>query len=247
MQFDDIKQQASIDLARFIAPNHFHFREHTPAAYKEIAEPLLQQRLGLTNRELCAVKALALWASFEEIERAAFASLVSNVGEPPKTIPEHELMRIDALRHNVCLAAHDYARQVGDPLLIEAWPKPVWMAETQPEAEPEQPADAADAPAVGRPVRWPEAPATGPIFTMTKAGMVSQHKHEWPTIESDMKDATRNGLATAKAGTRNWQEATAMEWARAKGKLTSVDRPGNAQAGANNPFNLPSRTHTLKS
>ena len=145
MQFDDIKQQASIDLARFIAPNHFHFREHTPAAYKEIAEPLLQQRLGLTNRELYAVKALALWASFEEIERAAFASLVRNISEPPKTIPEHDLMRINALRHNVCLAAYDYARWVGDPLLIEAWPKPVWMAETQPEAESAKPIQRAEA------------------------------------------------------------------------------------------------------
>lgn len=148
MQFDDIQQHATIDLARFIAPNHFHFRGHTPAAYKEIAEPLLQQRLGLTIRDLCAAKALARWASFEEIERAAFASLVSNVGEPPKTIPEHELMRIDALRHNVCLAAHDYARQVGDPLLIEAWPKPVWMAETQPQAAPEF-APVVEAPAPG--------------------------------------------------------------------------------------------------
>ena len=135
MQFDDIQQQATIDLARFIAQNHFRYRGHTPAAYKEIAEPLILHRQGLTNRELCAAKALAQWAWFEEIERAAYASLVSNVGEPPKTMPEEEALKIAALKHNVCA----YARQVGNPSLIQAWSKLVWMAETQPQAAPVTP------------------------------------------------------------------------------------------------------------
>ena len=128
MQFDDIQQQATIDLARFIAPNHFQYRGHTLAAYQEIAEPLIRDRQGLTNRELCAAKALVLWTRFEEIERAASSALVRDSHEPPKTIPQQETLRIDALRHNVCKAAHDYAIQVGDPLLIEAWPELVWMA-----------------------------------------------------------------------------------------------------------------------
>jgi hypothetical protein len=43
-------------------------------------------------------------------------------------MPEEKELQIAALRHNACDAAHTYARHVGEPLLIEAWPKPVWMA-----------------------------------------------------------------------------------------------------------------------
>jgi hypothetical protein len=50
--------------------------------------------------------------------------------------------------------------------------------------------------------------------------MITQFKAMWPTIESDLADASKNGLAAAaKAGTRDWREQEAMEWARAKNKL----------------------------
>ena len=64
--------------------------------------------------------------------------------------------------------------------------------------------------------------------------MVEYHKNEWPTIEQDMKDAHRNGLNKAKGGAREWHEATAMEWARAKGRLTSNDKPEHALTDAMN-------------
>jgi hypothetical protein len=62
----------------------------------------------------------------------------------------------------------------------------------------------------------------GPTFTMKKAAMVDQHKHEWPSIERDMKDAARNGLSKALAGSREWNESIAMDWARANNKLVKA-------------------------
>ena len=97
------------------------------------------------------------------------------------------------------------------------------QTETQPQAAT-PPAPVVDAPACEvRPA------ATGPQFTMTKAAMIEQHKHEWPTIERDIADAKRNGLAdAAKAGAREWREANAMEWARSKNKLVRAEKPVNA-------------------
>ncbi len=99
---------------------------------------------------------------------------------------------------------------------------------------------------VMQPVNEIRPDATGPLFTMKKAAMITQHKHEWPTIEQDIKDATRNGLNKAKAGQRDWKEAEAMEWARSKGKLTSINKPTDGLASAMGRMaSLPiSRTHS---
>lgn len=65
-----------------------------------------------------------------------------------------------------------------------------------------------------------KAPATGPKFSVNKAALIAQHKDEWPTIESDIKNASENGLSkAAKAGVRDWNEEAAMQWARSKNKL----------------------------
>jgi len=87
---------------------------------------------------------------------------------------------------------------------------------------------------------------------MSRAGLVKAHIHHWPTIEADLKDAARNGLSVAKAGERSWSESKALEWARAKGKLT--DQPGaSSQPSLADPMaahygqlaGLPRQTHTL--
>jgi len=87
----------------------------------------------------------------------------------------------------------------------------------------------------------------GPKFNMVKGAMVTQHKHQWPTIERDMNDASTNGLAAAKAGARGWYEPYALEWARANNKLTNNAKPANQLAQAMNSMgNLPGRKHTQK-
>jgi hypothetical protein len=83
-----------------------------------------------------------------------------------------------------------------------------------------------------------------PKFNMTKAALVKAHKHEWPTIESDLAHASENGLAAAKAGTRDWYEAAAMDWARAKGKLNDAAKPMDALTQAtHNMARLQARQH----
>ena len=61
-----------------------------------------------------------------------------------------------------------------------------------------------------------------PKFSMTKAAMVSEHKSQWPTIERNMADASKNGLAAAKSGVRGWDESVALGWAKANNKLENA-------------------------
>lgn len=107
-----------------------------------------------------------------------------------------------------------------------------WAIERELYVKKQESGAASNAPVVEEAVREPRPAATGHAFTMKKAAMIAQHKHEWPTIEQDIKDAGRNGLNNAKAGQREWKEAKAMEWARAKGKLISIDKPTDVWAGA---------------
>jgi hypothetical protein len=130
MHFDDIRQQATIDLARFIPPSHFLLRGHTPQAYSEIVEPLLRGPLGLTRRELAAAKAIASWVTFEEINREIFGTLATDFGDDHKEMSTEEDLKTAALEHIARNAAHVYAKHVGDRLLVEAWPLSVWMPDT---------------------------------------------------------------------------------------------------------------------
>jgi hypothetical protein len=103
------------------------------------------------------------------------------------------------------------------------------------------------APVVEVPVIEPVQSTAGPSFSMSKSGLIEAHKHEWMTIERDLKDASANGLSVAKAGPREWNEVTALEWARAKGKLRATDKPASELATAlHSMSSLPSRKHRLE-
>ena len=56
---------------------------------------------------------------------------------------------------------------------------------------------------------------------MKKKALIAQLEHEWPSIEADLKDATRNGLKDAAAtGVHGeWFVEPARAWAQRKGKL----------------------------
>lgn len=64
-----------------------------------------------------------------------------------------------------------------------------------------------------------KAPAAGPVFSMNRTALIAAHLHRWPSIAKDLKGASENGLAAAKDRQRGWWEKSALEWARAKGKL----------------------------
>lgn len=85
-----------------------------------------------------------------------------------------------------------------------------------------------------------------PTYAMNKAGMIAAHKHHWPTIERDIKDAGANGLNIAKAGNRDWWEAKALGWARSRGKLTDLQPTENGLRQAiNSMASLPGMKHKL--
>lgn len=88
--------------------------------------------------------------------------------------------------------------------------------------------------------------SSAPAVPFTKAALVAAHTHEWPTINRDIADAAENGLATAaKAGARGWNEAKALNWARARGKLISARKNADSLDRAiHNMSNRPTNMNT---
>lgn len=86
------------------------------------------------------------------------------------------------------------------------------------------------------------------VIPLTKAALIAEHIHEWPTIARDIKGAKNNGLAeAAKAGVRRWWEDRSLIWARANGRLVNVAEPAKSLAQAmHNLGSLPSQIHTLQ-
>lgn len=86
--------------------------------------------------------------------------------------------------------------------------------------------------------------ATGPRLSTTRAALITQHKHEWPTIEGDIKGASENGLSkVAKAGLRDWDEDLAMEWARSRNKLIKPASTATLTTAMNK---LPSKKYRME-
>ncbi len=54
---------------------------------------------------------------------------------------------------------------------------------------------------------------------MKRAALVEMVRSDWPTIEADLKDASRNGLKEAAHLGSGWSLARATMWAEAKGKV----------------------------
>ena len=57
-----------------------------------------------------------------------------------------------------------------------------------------------------------------------RAELISSNQRRWPTAERDLKDAATNGLSAAKVVGEIgwWWEGSAIEWARARGKVQDV-------------------------
>ena len=62
--------------------------------------------------------------------------------------------------------------------------------------------------------------------TLSKQEMITAHSKNWPTVEADIGEASRNGLGQAKTGSRRWNERQALAWAERTGRWrTSVEKP----------------------
>lgn len=73
-----------------------------------------------------------------------------------------------------------------------------------------------------------------------RKALIDDNLRRWPTIERDLKDASTNGLSEAARMASKpgwWYEGSALEWARARGKLREQ---------AHGLGGLPSRTHLLQ-
>lgn len=85
------------------------------------------------------------------------------------------------------------------------------QAEPSPAAAAKDKAEMLEAPAVKESSEPP---------VLVKAAALRALSHRWPTVESDLRHADRNGLAdAAKAGRGLWRELDVLEWARRTGKL----------------------------
>jgi hypothetical protein len=108
------------------------------------------------------------------------------------------------IHHISRVACRDWHRAISKPPseYVRAWLGLVWQEE---------------APKVG-------AGDTAPIERRTRAALIKDLQAEWHTIERDLQDASRNGLAAAKlADKRGWDKGRALEWAREHGKLTTKE------------------------
>jgi hypothetical protein len=90
---------------------------------------------------------------------------------------------------------------------------------------PEMP-DTSASPSMGSPTQQAlSAPQPASAFDeesveVTGAALRARY-HLWPSVDSDLRRADRNGLAAAAKGSSRgmWREKNALEWARRKGKL----------------------------
>ena len=67
--------------------------------------------------------------------------------------------------------------------------------------------------------------------TMKREALITSLRGRWPTIESDLKHAGRNGLAAAKAASEGkglWWEGDVLAWGRSRGKLPAEGVPGSS-------------------
>lgn len=66
-----------------------------------------------------------------------------------------------------------------------------------------------------------DMPSTAQDAPMKKAALIAALEHEWPSINADLSEATRNGLRdAAHAGKHGeWHEPKARAWAVSKGKI----------------------------
>jgi hypothetical protein len=61
-------------------------------------------------------------------------------------------------------------------------------------------------------------------LVLKKAALITNLQHEWPSIEADLSEATRNGLndAAKATGHGKWFESKARKWAIEKGKIRTL-------------------------
>ncbi len=113
----------------------------------------------------------------------------------------------------------EVTRRLVTPQALAAWLRPQGQA---PSALVAAWFAAHGVPADAAPQEPPQAaPAEASADIAKRTALVARLQHEWPTIEADLNEASRNGLRdAARAGTHGfWRVDKAREWAQQRGKL----------------------------
>ncbi|MFM2052593.1 MAG: hypothetical protein RL456_630 [Pseudomonadota bacterium] len=130
----------------------------------------------------------------------------------------------------------DVASELAAPALNAIPPSP---ATTEPVAP-----DSASAPA-STPEPVAGTAGAGRPKGIAKSVLVNRHGARWPSIGSDLSDASTNGLAArAKAGKRGWIEVEALAWAEEQGRLLKAPEQDSLSAVMNS-VGFTSRTNRL--
>lgn len=74
----------------------------------------------------------------------------------------------------------------------------------------------------------PDEPVKPTKQPYKRAKLIADYKHRWPSIESDLKNASNNGLSAARVGSRGWDVDKAIEWANANNKISAATVPQQA-------------------
>ena len=105
----------------------------------------------------------------------------------------------------------------------------------EPQAAPEQPANTVPAPLVEVSLSGSRPLATVRELMKKRAALIKAHLHEWRDIESDLNDASDNGLSSAAKVPKHhgmWYVERAREWANERGKLTESKAPATRRNSA---------------
>lgn len=87
------------------------------------------------------------------------------------------------------------------------------------------------------------ASATERIAALRRLALIHKHRPRWPTIEDDLKEASRNGLKSAASVAHGmWSESKALAWAESRGKL----KDGGNFTGMPSPWAGAVRVHTME-
>lgn len=223
-----------------------------------IVYPFGVQELGTEEREPLR----------REMQRYYFDKAIDGPREvnPPRHRPPERTEALVYCLNKAYLSFAGYTPEFGD--YIEGKFKPDEVYVTRDEAmraffgiEPEQPPAVALAePVVPSAVAVVPDSARVPASTpepvagtagagrpkgIAKSVLVNRHGARWPSIGSDLSDASTNGLAArAKAGKRGWIEVEALAWAEEQGRLLKAPEQDSLSAVMNS-VGFTSRTNRL--
>lgn len=206
---DDFNYPPAASTWHMLADDVFSFAsrgtlsQRASAALRELAVRYKAELGETEDATISAVSAnhdseyLAAWAIHEQIDHCKAAierwqELERNAKTPSEVITAEQ--RLVAPRQELA----DLNRQASGAEVVE------------PVAEPEQ---------APPPKQVQAVPAVQPR-AMKRAALIAELLSEWPGIEDDLREASRNGLGAAKLAQHGmWNPDVAMEWAKSRGKL----------------------------